>query len=90
MLILFLAKATKQRLVTDKTVAKLKTLTEIVVCRCLRVGLGICIVSRLGWLESLGVPWMLLRGAVVMLLGGRWGYLGAVVHLFLHFPPVLS
>ena len=36
----FLAKATKQRSVIDKTVAKLKTLSEIVLCR---------LVSMWGW-----------------------------------------
>ena len=66
MLIFSLAKATKQRSVIDKTPD-------------LRVGLGICGVLSLGWLTSLGVPWLLLTGAVVVLLRGRLGSLGVVV-----------
>ena len=91
----FLAKATKQRPVIDETAAKLKTLSEIVVCRRVSVWDWGFVVLRFGWLASLGVPWMLYTGAVVVLLGVRWGYLGVVMlpvsgHLLFNFPPVLS
>ena len=59
------------------------------------MGLEICRVLSLGWLTSLGMPWMLLTGAVVVLLRGRLGSLGVVVlpvsgHLLPSFPPMLS
>ena len=43
---------------------------------------------RFGWLASFGMPQMVLRG-------GQWGYLGAVVlqvlrHLLPYSPPALS
>ena len=53
----FLSKVTKQRSVIDKTVAKLKTSGEMVVCCWVSMwgwGLGIRGVLRLGWLASLG------------------------------------